>query len=134
MKKILIVDDSDSVRRVLRQQLDGKEGLTVCGEAVDGVDAIGKAKGLNPDLILLDLSMPKLNGAEAASVLKRHMPETLIILLTLYVESVQNLAPAVGVDLVVAKSDGIRNLLRQVKQLFQSRADLNQKSNTAPAS
>lgn len=133
MKKILIVDDSDSVRRVLRQQLDGKEGLTVCGEAVDGVDAIGKAKGLNPDLILLDLSMPKLNGAAAASVLKQHMPETLIILLTLYVESVQNLAPAVGVDLVVAKSDGIRNLLRQVKQLFQSRADLNRKNPaTAP--
>jgi DNA-binding NarL/FixJ family response regulator len=131
MKKILIVDDNDSIRRVLRQQLDGKEGLTVCGEAVDGVDAIGKAKSLNPDLILLDLLMPRLNGAEAASVLKQHMPETPIILLTLHGESFQNLAAAVGVDLVVAKSDGIRNLVEHVNRLLQSRASLNQKSKAA---
>jgi DNA-binding NarL/FixJ family response regulator len=131
MKKILIVDDNDSIRRVLRQQLDGKEGLTVCGEAVDGVDAIGKAKTLKPDLILLDLLMPRLNGAEAASVLKQHMPETPIILLTLHGESFQNLAAAVGVDLVVAKSDGIRNLVEHVNRLLQSRASLNRKSKTA---
>jgi DNA-binding NarL/FixJ family response regulator len=131
MKTILIVDDNDSIRRVLRQQLDGKEGLTVCGEAVDGVDAIGKAKSLKPDLILLDLLMPRLNGAEAASVLKQHMPETPIILLTLHGESFQNLAAAVGVDLVVAKSDGIRNLVEHVNRLLQSRASLNQKSKAA---
>lgn len=131
MKKILIVDDNDSIRRVLRQQLDGKEGLSVCGEAVDGVDAIGKAKSLKPDLILLDLLMPRLNGAEAASVLKQQMPETPIILLTLHGESFQNLAAAVGVDLVVAKSDGIRNLVEHVDQLLQSRASLNQKSKAA---
>lgn len=131
MKKILIVDDNDSIRRVLRQQLDGKEGLSVCGEAVDGVDAIGKAKSLKPDLILLDLLMPRLNGAEAASVLKQRMPETPIILLTLHGESFQNLAAAVGVDLVVAKSDGIRNLVEHVNQLLQSRARPNQKSKAA---
>jgi DNA-binding NarL/FixJ family response regulator len=82
MKKcILIADDSQTIRTVLRTFLESREGFEVCGEAVDGVDAIEKAKELRPNLIILDLAMPRMNGAAAASVLKRMMPKVPIILL-----------------------------------------------------
>src|SRR3981081_2352096 len=85
-KSILIVDDSEAIRSVLRTFLESREGFEVCGEAVDGVDAIEKAKEIRPDLIILDLAMPRMNGAAAASVLKRTMPDVPIILFTMYDE------------------------------------------------
>jgi CheY-like chemotaxis protein len=71
-KSILVVDDSDTVRKLTRLFLESQIELEVCGEAVDGVDAIEKAKELKPDLIVLDLAMPRMNGVEAASALKRY--------------------------------------------------------------
>lgn len=65
--RILIVDDGDSVRDIIRIFLE-KEGFQICGEAADGVEAIEKAKTLRPDLIVLDLAMPGMNGVAAASV------------------------------------------------------------------
>jgi DNA-binding NarL/FixJ family response regulator len=59
-------------------------GFEVCGEAADGVEAIEQAKKLKPDLIVLDLAMPRMNGAEAASVLSTTMLEIPVVLLTLY--------------------------------------------------
>jgi CheY-like chemotaxis protein len=102
--RILIVDDNASIRHVMRTLLESSTALEICGEAVDGVDAIEKAKQLNPDLILLDLSMPRMNGAEVASVLKRSMPDVPIILFTAFDEDVgKSLAAALGVDLVLPK-------------------------------
>jgi two-component system, chemotaxis family, chemotaxis protein CheY len=75
---ILVVDDNASIRYLIRSLLENT-GYAVCGEAEDGADAIEKAKQLKPDLICLDLSMPRMNGAEAASVLKRLMPAVPII-------------------------------------------------------
>ena len=66
-KCILIADDNDIVRTIIRLFLETK-GFAICGEAVDGVDAIEKAKQLKPDLIVLDLAMPRMNGVGAASV------------------------------------------------------------------
>ncbi len=71
--KVLLIDDGDAVRDVIRTFLE-KRGFQVCGEAADGIDAIEKAKTLKPDLIILDLAMPRMNGMEAASVLSRIMP------------------------------------------------------------
>lgn len=122
MKRILVVDDSDSIRAVLKRHLDGRGGLTVCGEACDGVEAIEKAKQIGPDLVLLDLAMPRLNGAAAASILKKEMPDVPIILFTLYAKSVENLGLAVGADMILAKSDGIHRLLEQIDELFRTRS------------
>jgi DNA-binding NarL/FixJ family response regulator len=61
-KSILIVDDSAAVRTTARCFLQNQLGLEVCGEAVDGLDALEKARHLKPDLIILDLSMPRMNG------------------------------------------------------------------------
>ena len=102
--RILIVDDNASMRHVMRTLLESSSALEICGEAVDGVDAIEKAKQLNPDLILLDLSMPRMNGAEVASVLKPRMPDVPIILFTAFDEVMdKSLAAALGVDLVLPK-------------------------------
>ena len=74
-KCILIADDSKTIRTLIRAFIENRAGFEVCGEAVDGADAIEKAKELKPDLIILDLAMPRMNGAAAASVLKRRMPK-----------------------------------------------------------
>ena len=101
---VLIVDDNAAMRRVMRSLLESTTALEICGEAVDGVDAIEKAKQLSPDLILLDLSMPRMNGAEVASVLKSRMPDVAIILFTAFDEVMdKSLATALGVDLVLPK-------------------------------
>jgi DNA-binding NarL/FixJ family response regulator len=120
-KCILIADDSETIRTVLRTYLESREGFEVCGEAVDGVDAIEKAKELNPDLIILDLAMPRMNGAAAASVLKRRMPKTPIVLFTIY-DGVMGkaLASAVKVDLVLAKPNGLHDMVTHVEELLGS--------------
>ena len=87
-------------------------------EAVDGVDAIEKAKEEKPDLILLDLAMPRLNGVEAASVLKNTLPETPIILFTMYTDlHADSLSAFIGVDFV-SKADGVSKLLERVDALL----------------
>jgi CheY-like chemotaxis protein len=95
---------------------DRHKELVVC-EAVDGVDAIEKAKQSKPDLILLDLAMPRLNGAEAAAVLKGDMPKTPVILFTLTELHVDNLCAAIDVDFI-SKTDGIPKLLERVDALL----------------
>src|SRR5215470_6932802 len=98
-KSILVVDDSDTVRKVTRLFLETQLDFEVCGEAVDGVDAIEKAKQLKPDLIVLDLAMPEMNGIEAASVIKGMMPRVPIVLFALYGETASNMpVSGVGID------------------------------------
>src|ERR1700687_3565385 len=117
-KSILVVDDSDITRKITRLFLEIQIDFEVCGEAVDGVDAIEKAKELKPDLILLDLAMPRMNGIEAASVIKGMMPQLPIVLFTMYKETVGNaLASAVGIDAVFSKPDGGGELVVCVRAL-----------------
>lgn len=112
MKQVLLVDDSASMRLALRLLLESREQFAVCGEAVDGLDAIEKATRLKPDVILLDLVMPKLNGAEVASALRQANSHVKIVVFTMYADSFRDkLADALGVDLVVSKSDGLGYLL-----------------------
>ena len=87
-------------------------------EAVDGSDAIEEARRSKPDLIILDLSMPRLNGAEAATVLKNDMPETPVILFSMNTDIVaETLCEAIGVEFI-SKVDGISRLLERVDALF----------------
>jgi CheY-like chemotaxis protein len=116
-KTVLIADDSASVRLSVRLLLQGRHKELVVREAVDGVDVIEKAKTRHSDLILLDLSMPRLNGAEVAAVLKNEMPETPVILFTKTELHVDNLCAAIDVDFI-SKADGIPKLLGRVDALF----------------
>jgi DNA-binding NarL/FixJ family response regulator len=116
---ILIADDSATDRKVIRAYLN-QRNLDVCGEAVDGVDALEKAAELVPDLILLDLRMPRMNGAEAAAVLRGRMPNVRIVLLTLYDEVLvcKSIMSAIGFDAIVSKPDGFSRLDECVRGLL----------------
>jgi CheY-like chemotaxis protein len=120
-KTVLIADDSSSMRLSVRLLLEDRHPELVVREAVDGADAVEKAKNSKPDLILLDLAMPRLNGAEAATILKEDMPETPVILFTLTDLRPNTLCEAIGVDFI-SKVDGIPKLLERVDALFPPNA------------
>jgi DNA-binding NarL/FixJ family response regulator len=121
LRRILIADDNVYVRDVIRTFLRDQVDLEVCGEAVDGVETIEKTRELKPDLVLLDLSMPKLNGAEAALVLKNTMSDVRIIMFTMYSSKLSaSLTSALGVDAVLSKPDGMRQLAACVKDVLAS--------------
>lgn len=105
VKQILLADDSAVVRRSMRRMFE-QAGWTVCGEASDGEEAVAMAQELKPDVIVLDLSMPLMNGLTAARVLKKILPETPLILFT----SFGNLLSAADLELAgfaasISKSD-----------------------------
>jgi DNA-binding NarL/FixJ family response regulator len=119
MSGILVVDDNSSIRYLLRVFVESKTPFTICGEASNGTEAIEKAKQLHPDLILLDLSMPVLTGAEAASIIKRTLPQVKIILFSMRADGIsKSLASALGVDLSLSKSDGLLQLAEHINKLL----------------
>src|ERR1700749_823381 len=135
-KQLLIADDSYLVRETIKNVLAGRTDITVSGEASNGLEAVEKAKALKPDLILLDLAMPELNGAETASVLKMAVPEVGIILFTMHSENVGSyLTSAVGIDAVLSKPDGMTALLNAVEAALTPTSTLleEQKSTQKPA-
>lgn len=82
--RILIADDKALVRSGLRILLERHGGWVICGEAADGMEALEKAVDLKPDVILLDISMPKLDGLAAMPLLREKMPHTAIVVLTMH--------------------------------------------------
>jgi two-component system chemotaxis response regulator CheY len=117
-KSILVADDSEQVRRYVSRLLRTNPDFEVCAEAVNGLEAVAKAKELQPDLVILDLGMPVMNGLEAARELKRILPVVPIILFTLHGHMISDeQAAKSGVDLVVAKSD-ITRLNEHVRSLL----------------
>jgi DNA-binding NarL/FixJ family response regulator len=118
-KSILIVDDSDLIRRALRRMIEGSDHFLVCGEAVNGKEAIEKALQLKPDLIVLDLAMPEMNGLDAARVLKKILPTVPLILFTSHADSaVKEHARAVGFHAVVHKDTGGELILVHARNLL----------------
>ena len=78
-KKILLVDDAAFMRMMIKDILV-KNGYTVCGEAVDGVDAIDKYNALQPDLVIMDITMPNMNGLEALKEIKKATPAAKVVM------------------------------------------------------
>jgi DNA-binding NarL/FixJ family response regulator len=120
-KRILVADDSDTVRRVVHSYLT-QHDFEVCGEAIDGEDVVEKARKLKPDLILLDVAMPRTNGIVVVSVLKELMPNVRIVLFTMYSEAVHRTFAHEGlaVDAVIAKGEGMNRLAECVQSLLCS--------------
>src|SRR5882672_131036 len=82
--KILVADDHDIIRRGLKQLLTSRPGWEVCGEAKTGREAVALAEQLKPEIIVMDISMPDLNGLEAARRIHKAFPKTGILILTLH--------------------------------------------------
>jgi two-component system nitrate/nitrite response regulator NarL len=118
-KRILLVDDNVVVRSFLRKLLESQPEFEISEEADNGRDAIEKAERSKPDLIILDLIMPVMNGLEAAPLLKRLLPDTLIILFTQQEGSeLERLAQAAGIDAVVSKSQVPSELVLKAQALL----------------
>ena len=102
--RILIVDDSETTRGILRAIVQSRE-WTVCGEAVSGQDGIAKFKELRPDLVLIDLAMPDMNGLEAATSMTKVDPAIPLILFTvLDMPALAEPARKAGITEVVSKA------------------------------
>ena len=120
MGGILIVDDNANMRHLLRSFVETNTEFEVCGEAENGPDAIEKAKELQPDLILLDLTLPGMLGTEATPILKGLVPEVKIILFTMHAEGVNRaLASMFEIDVALPKSDSILNLREHIVALLR---------------
>jgi len=101
--RVLIVDHHDQIRRLVRAFFLAEFGFQICGEAVDGYQAIMKAQLLKPDLIVLEVAIPGLNGIEAAPKLRKLLPKTPIILFSLHGSLLKGCdTREIGVDAVVA--------------------------------
>jgi len=118
LDKILIVDDSPVLRKVLRFHLEQDSAWEICGEAENGQIAVEKVRELRPDLVILDLAMPVMNGLEAARQIRRIAPRTITVLFTM--QNCEGLLPeaiAAGIKDVVSKSAGAGALLASLKAL-----------------
>jgi DNA-binding NarL/FixJ family response regulator len=119
LKTILIADDSAMMRTIIRQAVERDTGFVVCGEAVDGTDAVSKAKELSPDLIILDVRMPGLNGIEVAGILRYALPKIRIVLMTMYAQDIErNLTSLFRIDAVLSKAGGLTELTAHVTSLM----------------
>ena len=118
-KTILIADDNERVRTVVRQALERETSFKVCAEATDGMDAVSKAKELEPDLVILDVRMPGLNGVEVAGILRYALPKVRIIFVTMYAEDItENLTSVFHIDAVLSKASGLTKLVENVESLL----------------
>jgi DNA-binding NarL/FixJ family response regulator len=121
-RSVLIVDDSQIVRTTIRDYLEAVTDWRIGGEAEDAAEALQKATELKADLILLDFSMPTMNGLEAAAVLKKSLPDTLVVLFTMFDMALGATAcHATGVDMVIPKSEGLINLVQSVNRFLAGR-------------
>jgi DNA-binding NarL/FixJ family response regulator len=121
LKKILIVDDSSAIRRMLRTILEVRSDWKVCGEAENGREGIDQALHLSPDLIVLDLAMPVMNGFQAARELRRLLPKVPILMYTTYDDwKVRQEALASGVAEVRSKSSGMGPLVSSIQHLLKA--------------
>ena len=117
--RILIADDHELMRRGLRSILSTRPNWEVCGEAVDGSDAIEKTKLLQPDILVLDISMPRVNGLEVARAVRRDYPRTQVVILSQYDESeMRPYAIEAGARGYVSKAEASRQLLTAIESLI----------------
>ena len=120
-KLVLLVDDNAVVRFFVRQLFESQPEFEISGEAENGSDAVEQAEKLKPDLIILDLIMPVMNGLNAAPLIKKLLPDTPIILFTQEQASeVERLAQAAGIDAVVSKDQVASELVLKAQALLAS--------------
>ncbi len=118
-KSVLVVDDNAAIRHALCRALTSESDFDVCGEAQNGREAIEKAEALHPDLIVMDLSMPVMNGIDAARALKTSMPTVPLIMFSEYSDVFsEKEARSAGVSALVSKSEHVSVLIDKARALL----------------
>src|SRR5882672_7811768 len=118
--RILVVDDHAVVRRGVRSLLESREGWEVCGEATTGRDAVEQSRRLRPDVVVMDLSLPELNGLDATRQLLKDVPDTEVLVLTMHhSEELARDVLQAGARGYLLKSDADENLIAAVESLRQ---------------
>lgn len=116
--RILVADDHEVVRRGIRALLESQPGWNVCGEAATGHEAVEQARRLRPDLLIVDISMPEMNGLETIHQIHKRMPQIEILVLTMHEsEQMMREALAAGARGYLSKSEAARDLLVAVESL-----------------
>ena len=121
MAQILIVDDSKALRSSIRTCIEQDTDWIVCGEAENGQMAVEKVMELHPDLVVLDLAMPVMNGLDAAREITNIAPDLAMVLFTIYVSGeLKTEAKVVGIEEVVSKAEGgTEQLLVSIRSLLE---------------
>lgn len=111
--RILVADDQELVRRRVCATLKTRTDFEVCAEAANGKEAVEKAKELNPDLVILDITMPLMNGLEAARAIHAFAPSTPVLILSIYKSNqLVDEARKIGVSGYVTKEDAVQKLVQ----------------------
>ncbi|MEA5427017.1 MULTISPECIES: response regulator transcription factor [Arcicella] len=119
---VLLADDHDVVRKGMKMLLEDEESVKVIGEASDGLDAIEKVKALSPNVVILDLTMPKMTGIEAAKIISEEYPEVRILIFSMHnnreyiINSVEN-----GASGYLLKDTGKEELMRAINVVSEGR-------------
>ena len=121
--RILIVDDNGPIRRLVRVCIEAQTGWSVCGEAANGKEAIEMAQQQHPDAVVMDLSMPVMNGLEAARILGKLMPSLPLIMLTFFsTPNLEREALAAGYKQVILKTQNLDDLVRSIRSVVANSA------------
>lgn len=121
-RRVLIADDNETIRVLVRSQIEQIPGFEICAAVANGIEALEAAIALRPDVLILDVLMPRLNGIEAARVLKKSLPAAKLILFTLHADAMSpQITAALGATLV-SKTDGLRSLRLALQDILDTRA------------
>ncbi|MFO7980995.1 MAG: response regulator [Candidatus Aminicenantes bacterium] len=117
--KTLIVDDSGDFRTLLRQFLNSQKDIDIVGEAKDGHQAVEKANQLKPDLILMDIRMPRMNGLKALNQIKGQEKTKMIVLTAFDVQEYREAAEEAGACAFIVKKSMVNDLMPAIQEAFK---------------
>lgn len=118
--RVLIADDNATMRKLIRSFLQELPNVEICAIGKDGAEALELARAHRPDLLILDMSMPELNGVQVARLVKQTLPLAKVILFTMYDDVVgKTLAKSTWVDAVVPKSQGLATLSAKINSVTE---------------